>query len=305
MQLLKSLRPINLLVVFFTVLLVHFQLVEGNYREDYGEWFTEIGTTQRAFVLAGIVTIIAAFSYAINNFFDHKTDEAAGKWGEVSVSTKKIVARILGILALAGIMYYNYTFRNQPCTYLLFAGWMLGFLYGIFASRRKGLIGNLLVAALLGLVVYVPAFGEPTFEFVGNETGYLTFWGRQVHFYALLVFFLNISREWVKDVADLKHDQAHGKGTFAGKVGGRLLMNLAKVPVAASMALMLMMGVYTGLDGNVLHGLALIPAFVVLVVVLLGKPKSHEADEFALLQSTRIRWALVFGLMSLLIPVTA
>ncbi len=154
-------------------------------------------------------------------------------------------------------------------------------------------------------MVYVPAFGEPTFEFVGNETGYMTFWGRQVHFYALLVFLLNISREWVKDVADLKNDQAHGKGTFAGKVGGRLLMNLAKVPVTASLALIVMMGIYTALDGNDLHALALIPSFAMLVVVLIGKPKSHQADEFALLQSTRIRWALVFGLMSLLIPVTA
>ncbi len=194
-------RPINLLLVAFAqVMAAHFL----------------IGTTAsglpvlhdyRLYLLVLSTVIITAAGYMINDYYDVKIDYV-NRPHEVVVG-KGIKRRM--VIFLHSI--FNFA--------AIGLGWLVAprvaamdflacFLLWIYSNRLKRgpFVGNLTVAFLTGLSVYLVAF-----YYQKSELLVLT--------YAMFAFFLNLIREIIKDIEDRPGDRKHGCRTLPIVIGFR------------------------------------------------------------------------------------
>lgn len=194
-------RPINLLLVAFAqVMAAHF-LVQTTAAglpvwQDY-----------RLYQLVFSTVIITAAGYMINDYYDVKIDYV-NRPEEVVVG-KGIKRRVVIFL---------HTIFNFAAIGL---GWLVAprvaavdffacFLLWLYSNRlkREPFVGNLTVAFLTGLSVYLVAF-----YYQKSELLVLT--------YAIFAFFLNLIREIIKDIEDRPGDRKHGCRTLPIVIGFR------------------------------------------------------------------------------------
>lgn len=191
---LRLIRIRNLLVIILTQYLTRILLVGP--RE---EWRILIADP-RMFALCLSTVCIAAAGYIINDYFDVKID-IVNKPERVIIGRylKRRVAmgahqflNIAGVLL--GLLVGKWVFVvNVVCVTLL---WFYSERY-----KRAPFIGNLLVSILTALSVIIVTIPYP-------ENRHL------VIIYALFSFFIALVREIIKDMEDVKGDEAHGCRTL-------------------------------------------------------------------------------------------
>lgn len=194
-------RPINLALVGFSQLMTAFCLVKNTsdgvpVKEDY-----------RLYLLITATLLITAAGYMINDYYDVKIDYV-NRPNEVIVgkgikrrvvivlhTTFNLVGISLGVLVAPRIGLVNFA---------------AAFLLWLYSNRlkREPFIGNLTVAFLTGLSIYLIAF-----YYQKNELLVLT--------YAIFAFFLNLIREIIKDIEDRNGDRKHGCRTLPIVIGFR------------------------------------------------------------------------------------
>lgn len=194
-------RPINLLLVAFAQLMAAFFLVETTAAglpvfEDY-----------KLFLIVFATVLITAAGYMINDYYDVKIDYV-NRPHEVVVG-KGIKRRV--VLFLHSVL--NFTaigigFWVAPK--IAAVNFFAAFLLWIYSNqlKREPFIGNLTVAFLTGLSVYLVAF-----YYQKSELLVLT--------YAIFAFFLNLIREIIKDIEDRPGDRKHGCRTLPIVIGFR------------------------------------------------------------------------------------
>lgn len=199
--LLRISRPINLLLVAFAQLMAAFFLVETTAAglpvfEDY-----------KLFLIVFATVLITAAGYMINDYYDVKIDYV-NRPHEVVVG-KGIKRRV--VLFLHSVL--NFTaigigFWVAPK--IAAVNFFAAFLLWIYSNqlKREPFIGNLTVAFLTGLSVYLVAF-----YYQKSELLVLT--------YAIFAFFLNLIREIIKDIEDRPGDRKHGCRTLPIVIGFR------------------------------------------------------------------------------------
>lgn len=194
-------RPINLLLVAFTQLMTAYFLVKTTNSgapvlEDF-----------RLYLLILATVMITAAGYMINDYYDVKIDYV-NKPHEVVVG-KGIKRRV--VIVLHSILNFSAIALGlivSPKIGLI--NFFAAFLLWFYSNRlkREPFIGNLTVAFLTGLSVYIIAF-----YFQKNELLVLT--------YAIFAFFLNLIREIIKDIEDRHGDRKHGCRTLPIVIGFR------------------------------------------------------------------------------------
>ncbi|WP_268036460.1 geranylgeranylglycerol-phosphate geranylgeranyltransferase [Algoriphagus sp. PAP.12] len=194
-------RPINLLLVAFTQLMTTYFLVKTTNSgapvlEDF-----------RLYLLILATVMITAAGYMINDYYDVKIDYV-NKPHEVVVG-KGIKRRV--VIVLHSILNFSAIALGlivSPKIGLI--NFFAAFLLWFYSNRlkREPFIGNLTVAFLTGLSVYIIAF-----YFQKNELLVLT--------YAIFAFFLNLIREIIKDIEDRHGDRKHGCRTLPIVIGFR------------------------------------------------------------------------------------
>lgn len=194
-------RPINLLLVAFAQGMTAFFLIETTTQglpvlQDF-----------RLYLLIFSTVIITAAGYMINDYYDVKIDYI-NRPEEVIVG-KGIKRRVVIFL---------HTLLNFTAIGM---GWLVApriavvnffacFLLWLYSNRlkREPFIGNLTVAFLTALSVYLIAF-----YYQKNELFVLT--------YSIFAFFLNLIREIIKDIEDRPGDRKHGCRTLPIVIGFR------------------------------------------------------------------------------------
>ncbi len=194
-------RPINLLLMAFAQLMAAHFLVQTTAAglpvlQDF-----------RLYLLVLSTVIITAAGYMINDYYDVKIDYV-NRPGEVVVG-KGIKRRV--VIFLHSI--FNF--------FAIGLGWLVAprvavvdffacFLLWLYSNRlkREPFVGNLAVAFLTGLSIYLVAF-----YYQKNELLVLT--------YAIFAFFLNLIREIIKDIEDRSGDRKHGCRTLPIVIGFR------------------------------------------------------------------------------------
>jgi 4-hydroxybenzoate polyprenyltransferase len=290
---LRLIRWQNLLIIALTQLLVWWCVVLPE---------KPVSLASFNFSLLSLSTVlIAAAGYIINDYFDIKIDQINHPekvvLGKVIPRKTAIIAHTfinITALALAAVVavsarHPEWLLIQLGCTGLL---WLYSTTY-----KRQYLTGNISIAVLTSLTVLVLYVYEPALRHPANPLPVAI-----LLVYAFFAFMLTWIREIVKDMEDLKGDEAEGCITMPIKHGlayaarfASVLAVVAIVPLAVSAAALFSVG-YVLLSSYVL-GLLVIPLAVWIWFLWQGAASSahyHRA-------SRMLKIIMVLGVCSLLI----
>ncbi len=166
-------------------------------------------------ILSVSTLLIAAAGYIINDYYDVKIDL-------INKPKRVVVGRILK-RRVAMVAHTVLNFAGMGLGFLL--SWKVGILNFLCALllwaysnhlKRIAFLGNLVVALLTGLSIYiVAAFFEPT--------------NIMIIAYSIFAFFLTLIREIIKDMEDLKGDATYGCRTWPVVYGIRKTKQLINI----------------------------------------------------------------------------
>lgn len=220
----------NLIIICLSMVLIQFTLIkpilEMNGQQESINWIVF------SFLVISTM-LLAAGGYVVNDILDVKID-LINKPDKVIVGKKYPLAfcwdlywtlTISGIVAGLLASWYNKT--NTLMSIAPLEAALLWFYSSIF--KRKFLIGNLVVAFLCALALFKPMlFNAASFKTEG--LAFLVFG------YCGFAFVLTLIREIIKDIEDLKGDEAYDCktmpiliGTFASKIVTGILILLLMI----------------------------------------------------------------------------
>jgi len=196
----------NLLIMAFAQLMTAYFLVESTAQG------LPVLVDPNLYLLILSTLLIAASGYMINDYYDVKIDYI-NKPEEVVVG-KNIKRR--------AVMFLHTIFNVAGVGIGLFIDIKIGlinfvaaFLLWFYSNslKRMPFVGNVVVALLTGLAIYVIGFYYQTSLLL-------------VLTYAIFAFFINLIREIIKDIEDRNGDRKHGSKTLPIVLGFRGTKNV-------------------------------------------------------------------------------
>ncbi|MEZ5195027.1 MAG: geranylgeranylglycerol-phosphate geranylgeranyltransferase [Bacteroidales bacterium] len=211
---LKIIRLPNLLIIILTQVLLRICII-GNF---YSLSDVEMALSNGNFVLLVIATVlIAAGGYVINDYFDEEVDKInkPNKLICGNLIKRPAVMMYYWTLTLPGVLFGMYLALMVNYFILGFIFVAIAIMLYLYSQRYKQrvLIGNLLISILSAMVVLIVWI----FEFYSLQDNlmhyvevmkYLKFIGNIVLGYTLFAFLVSFIREILKDIEDIKGDQA-------------------------------------------------------------------------------------------------
>ena len=152
------------------------------------------------FLLSSSTILIAAAGYIINDYYDVKIDYV-NKPDKVVVG--KLVKRRIVLVSHALLNIIGIAIGFYLSIYVGLINLVAGFLLWFYSNRLKRMpfIGNLVIAALAGLSIFVVSvYYQQNFNLLLN--------------YAVFAFSINLVREVIKDMEDLRGDMRFGSKTL-------------------------------------------------------------------------------------------
>lgn len=217
MYLLKLTRPINLIVIALTMVGIRFLYLKNHSDDTY---FNTTIEQIDFFLLVFSTVIIAAGGNIINDYFDVKADKV-NKPNKVIIG-KYVKPRLaivlhwtLNFIAFSIALYLSW--KQHSFWYLFIHLFSINALW-IYSTqlKRRFLIGNLVIAALTGLVPILSALYFIHFIPKNNYNLVTTY---QVIYLASFAALLNFIREILKDMEDVKGDLLLRATTIPIKIG--------------------------------------------------------------------------------------
>ena len=270
----KLIRWPNLLIIAITQSMVAILLVEGNTMSSV--------RLDVVFIVMVISTIlIAAGGYLINDYYDIKIDYinkparvVAGRF----IKRRNILFAHTFLTAL-GILGGAYVSIEIGVINVVAAG-----ILWLYSNQLKRLPfwGNLSVAVLTGLSVYI------VYMYYQQSLFLITS-------YAAFAFFISLIREILKDMEDIKGDQAFGCKTLPIVIGIR---KTKLVVYFISVLFLLVVAYFLRAEPKfipVFSGLVL-----VLTILILGVYKADKTKDFRKL-SGLCKIIMILGLLSMLL----
>ncbi len=216
---LKLIRLPNLLMIAASQLLMHFCIIKPLL---YSYGFQSQLATETLIALVLATVCIAAGGYAINDYFDLKID-LLNKPSKVVVS-KQINRRAVMLWHLIfsgiGIILGVYASFKSGQIYLSVIFLLIAGLLWFYSTtyKRQLIIGNLVIAVIVGLVPFIvalfeiPAVIDEYREIMINNNNAVVihkilYWIMGFSFFA---FITNLTREIIKDIEDFEGDRAYG-----------------------------------------------------------------------------------------------
>ena len=200
LQLIKAIRPINLLVITLTFYVLHtlginsLELIPGSHQISLK--FLTISTL-----------LIAAAGYLINDYYDKEIDfiNKGNKQNPLSkqaLLTGYIILNITALILSFTFAFSNYIFWIFPSSIILL--WLYS-----FKLKALPFIGNLIVAILSAAVPFIYLSIQEISR--GSLTNTHTYSVDLIIIFSFLAFFSTLARELVKDI---EGDKAQGLKTI-------------------------------------------------------------------------------------------
>jgi len=222
----RLIRWPNLLIIFFTQLLAWVCVIRPLQSEA-----VSLLLNPEYFLLISISTVlIAGAGYIINDYFDVRIDNinkpdkmvlertVPRRMAIIMHTVMNVTALMLAAVVAAGAGHYEWLVLQLFCTLLL---WFYSTHF-----KRQFAVGNIVVAFLTALTIVTLIIYEPVMHALllrssfikeGNKILPNPVWVLMV--YAYFAFVLTWMREIVKDMEDLKGDEAEGCVTMPIKWG--------------------------------------------------------------------------------------
>ena len=272
----RLVRMTNLIIVVITQYFTRILLIGPRH-----EW-RKIIADPNMFILSLSTVCIAAAGYIINDYFDIKIDI-------VNKPERVVVGRYLkrrwamGAHQILNVMGAVMGFFLSHWIFLInvFSITLLWF----YSERYKRLpfIGNFIVALLTGMTLLILTVHYPS-----NR--------KLVFIYAVFSFFISMIREIVKDMEDIRGDEAHGCRTLPIIWGIRRTKTFLYIWIALFIIALFIMGsTLRNATLTSLFMLLLIPLFWLVYKLM----RSDTRKDFKLL-SNLCKVIMIFGLMTML-----
>lgn len=306
LHLLQLTRPLNLTIITVTM------YGTGWYLEDLFTNGQAYGIKSFNFFLLVISTvIIAAAGNIINDYFDVRADRI-NKPDKliIGVHVKRrwaiILHWIFNLTAFSIAAYLSWIF--ETFWYLFIHLLSINVLWGYSSYfKRKAFIGNMLIAALTGMVPLLVGFyfyHHPMLEAATIDTGvkpFLNAFGKQyivfiVTAIAFFAFLLNLAREIVKDIEDIEGDKRLKAKTLpivAGIRNAKLITYFILTAVLSAVVLLVTM--FPIRDINSLHPIILATLFSTLAIFMLIMAESKKQLKWV---NSIIKIAMIFGTLA-------
>jgi 4-hydroxybenzoate polyprenyltransferase len=236
----------------------------------------------RLYMLSASTVLIAAGGYIINDYYDVKID-LINKPERVVVGKSirrryallfHTVLSVMGV-AVGLVLSWKIGFINFLSGFLLW--WYSNFL------KRQPLVGNIAVAVLTGVSVYVVAVLFDPFN-------------KLIIGYALFSFFITLLREIVKDMEDLKGDNTFGCKTLPIVLGIRKSKTFMYLLAMINLAFIAWFNYsYIGLASWMLAVFILMP----VILILIGLYAADTVKDFYRL-SQCCKIVLLLGVLSMI-----
>jgi geranylgeranylglycerol-phosphate geranylgeranyltransferase len=228
---LEILRPFNALMAVVAILLM--AIISGNFTLD-------------VFLAGAVVFIVTGAGNSINDYFDYKIDainkpERPIPSGRIPLKTAGLYSSVLFVIGIV----LAFTINLLLGTIVILSSFLM--IWYAYNLKRMLIIGNLCISFLTGFCF---VFGG----IVVNQILVSIYLG----FFA---FLMTMAREIVKDMEDVKGDQAEGATTLPIVYGSTVSSKLAAFfMIFASLAspILYFMGVFT-----IFYFVLLIPAILV------------------------------------------
>ena len=310
----KVVRIKNLLIVAATMYLMRYCLIQP-LLETKG---LSIQLDHFSFLLLSLATVfITAGGYVINDYFDTKTDLVNRPQTVIvgrSLSRRSAIILHSGLNVLGVLMGSIVSFKvGKPAFSIIFI--LISGLLWFYSTtyKRQFLLGNLIVAALTGMVPLVavlfelPKVYSVYWEMIARfnlSIGVVTYW---VGGYALFAFLLTLVREIIKDIEDFEGDQAYGRNTLPVFLGKKAAKSIAAaILLFTLLALTYLFGAHlnylpTGKFDIItliyLIVCLVIPIFILLIILLTADKKEdyHKASRLnKLIMLSGLLYTIVF-----------
>ncbi len=214
---LKTVRPVNLLILFVAQHALHY-LIFIPIMELYGKFSTL--DPVHFFLLSLTTVLIAASGYIINDYYDVDIDI-------INKPDKVIVGKILPQREA----YYLHLALNVVAIIIgFYLSWVvgnikLGFIFPVISGvlwfyansyKKQFLIGNLVIAGLTAMAIFIVGLFESIiFDPVTASDMYAVHGILLFSFgYTIFSFLISLIREIIKDMEDVKGDKAYGANTL-------------------------------------------------------------------------------------------
>lgn len=211
MYYLKIIRPLNLLMIAFTMILFRFCLVAAS---PYKIFYVQPAVSSTAFVFLLLATMfIAAGGYVINDIFDVEMD-SVNRPGKVIVGNHisetaaynyyKVLC-VLGVFCtfMLAILTRNFRLSMLPLIIMV----ILNFYAHTF--KKQFFVGNFMIALSTAFVILLPMLFETGTK--GDESDMQTEVQSGIAIagivYGLFAFLSTFLRELVKDMEDMEGDE--------------------------------------------------------------------------------------------------
>ncbi len=234
-------------------------------------------------LLSSSTIVIAAAGYVINDYYDIKIDYV-NKPDKVVVG--KLVKRRFVLISHAALNTAGILIGFYLGLYVGILNTLAAFLLWIYSNRLKRMpfIGNLVIALLAGLsILIVAVYYRQNFNLV--------------FIYALFAFSINLVREVIKDMEDIRGDMRFGSRTLPIIWGLRKTKMLLYGLIALFILLLVLLS--ARLDNHVLHTFFMVLVLpIVYLIYLLYKADSqrrfHQLSAFCKLLMLAGIFSMIF-----------
>lgn len=272
----KLVRFGNLIMVVLTQYLTAIFLTG-----EQGQWLSYL-SDPRLFLLSVSTVLIAAAGYMINDYYDVKIDY-------INKPDKVIVGRLLKRRI---VMVYHMLANSLALAAGIWLSWKIAlvhacciFLLWLYSNqlKRVALVGNTVIALLTGASVAIVALLYPSNQLL-------------VLIYAIFATFISIIREVIKDMEDMRGDEAYGSRTLPIVIGTRRTKVFLFVLIAGFITALFVLS--APLHNHTLQlyfGLLLLP----IVLLLYWLARADTTQEYHRL-STFAKLIMLSGIISMI-----
>ncbi len=276
---LRIVRPLNLLIIAVTMLIVLFKFRTEN-AESYWMYACLL-------ILPAMLT--AAAGYVINDIYDVETDKinkphllTVGKF--ISGKNAWLLYALITLVSLFISFTFSFSYLNiNFCISLMLA---------LYAIKLKGLplIGNIVVALCTASVIAVCLFIASFDTFAGK----VNFFG-----YIIFAFFTSLIREIVKDLQDVKGDKAAGLKTYAIVMGEKGAKIFIYVLIGVQI---LLSGIYSIITwGITMYASSIIMGVITISLFYFINHVANAKTQKEYLESSRLmKYIMVAGVINLI-----
>ncbi len=218
----KIVRPINLIILAATQIILKYSVFDHIFHQNDLESKWSVFNFM-IFVL--ITIIITASGNVINDYYDQETDELHEHKNKIVgklISPVQTLSYYYSLVLLGGILAIYLAIRLEFMSYLYFYPVAVFSLF-FYSKKLKGttLIGNLLISLFISLaclVIWLLDYDTYQLLIAINPIAA----HKQINLIcglSIIVFLINLSREVVKDIEDIKADKSSGIQTTAVTLG--------------------------------------------------------------------------------------